>query len=164
MAYSLKSLIIQSHANNSNWLLEHYNKISTSFTQSYGLRSLWESYHGCALDKSAATVWSYHVSMDRNLSAIISFLNLRHKEIRLFWRGQGLQPGTTEVYQAKWLNCLCIISSTRFTFSLEVWWKEYDGTICVYCSNSLWHQLFKLRSSHFVVLSWWNRFGGSAGK
>ncbi len=93
----------------SDWFLEHNNEFTLLKWPPHSpdlnpIEHLWDvverEIHGCAADKSAATVWFYHVNMDQNL--IKTLLNLSHEEIRQFWRQKGVQSDTSKVYLIKW--------------------------------------------------------------
>ncbi len=55
------------------WQWVHFTQMSSTVTRSQSNRAplgcggTRDSHHGCADDKSAATVWCYHVNMDQNL-------------------------------------------------------------------------------------------------
>ncbi len=56
---------------NMTWV--HFTQMASTVTRSQSNRAplgcggTGDSHHGCAADKSAATVWCYHVNMDQNL-------------------------------------------------------------------------------------------------
>ncbi len=64
----------------SDWFLEHDNEFFTQMASTVtrsqsnraalGCGGTGDSHHGCAADKSAATVWCYHVNMDQNIWAM----------------------------------------------------------------------------------------------
>ncbi len=55
------------------WQWVHFTQMSSTVTRSQSNRAplgcggTGDSHHGCAADKSAVTVWCYHVNMDQNL-------------------------------------------------------------------------------------------------
>ncbi len=55
------------------WQWVHVTQMASTVTRSQSNRAplgcgeTGDSHHGCAADKSAATVWCYHVNMDQNL-------------------------------------------------------------------------------------------------
>lgn len=53
--------------NISNWFREH----DISNIASLGCGGTWNSHYTCEADKSAATVWCYHVDMGQNLWGMV---------------------------------------------------------------------------------------------
>ncbi len=55
------------------WQWVHFTQMTSTVTRSQSNRAplgcggTGDSHHGCAADKSAATVWCYHINMDQNL-------------------------------------------------------------------------------------------------
>ncbi len=55
------------------WQWVHFTQMASTVTRSQsnraplGCSGTGDSHHGCAADKSAATVWCYHVNMNQNL-------------------------------------------------------------------------------------------------
>ncbi len=108
------------------WQLVHFTQMASAITRSQSNRAALgcggtrDSHHGCAADKSAATVWCYHVNMDQNLGGISQF-----------WKQKGVRPGTSEVYHIKWpVSVYIYISLSIITFlSRTNTWasvKEYN--------------------------------------
>ncbi len=93
------------------WQWVHFTQMTSTVTRSQSNRAALgcggtrDSHHGCADDKSAATVWRYHDNMDQNLwgtfptpcwiyTTILSILLW----IRVL-KTKGVKPG---VYLIKW--------------------------------------------------------------
>ncbi len=113
----------------SDWFLEHDNEFTLlHFTQMtstvtrsqsnrapLGCGGTGDSHHGCAADKSAATVWWYHVNMDQ-----IFFQNLDESmlwRIKAVLKAKGVQPCTSKVYLIK-LPVASAVIKTDFSVSL----------------------------------------------
>ncbi len=98
------------------WRWVHFTQMTSTVTRSQSNRAplgcggTRDSHHGCADDKSAATVWllswSIWPTSLRNVSNTL--LNLCHEELRQFWRQKWVQPGTSKVYLIKWPVSVCI--------------------------------------------------------
>ncbi len=100
------------------WRWVHFTQMTSTVTRSQSNRAALgcggtrDSHHGCAADKSAATVmlsWQYGPKSLRNVSNTL--LNLCHKELRQFWRQNRVQPGTSKVYLIKWPVSVCLLQS-----------------------------------------------------
>ncbi len=110
---------IMHHVTNSNhlrlvswtWQWVHVTQMASTVTRSQSNRAplgcgeTRDSHYGRAADKSAATVWCYHVNEDQNLwgmSLRNTLLSLCYEVLRQFWRQNGVQPGTSKVCLIKW--------------------------------------------------------------
>ncbi len=62
------------------WQWVHFTQMASTVTRSQSNRAnlgcdgTGYSHHGCAVDKSAATAWCYHVNMDQNLWGMFQHL------------------------------------------------------------------------------------------
>ncbi len=81
------------------WQWAHFIQMASTVTRSQsnraplGFGGTGDSHHGCAADKSAGTVWCYHVNMNQNQRNVSNtLLNLCHEELRQFWRQRGSNP------------------------------------------------------------------------
>ncbi len=69
---------------------------------------LWDVWNGrfasgCAADKSAETVWCYHVNMDQMEECFQHLVESCHEKWRQLWRQKGVpHPGTSKAYLIKW--------------------------------------------------------------
>ncbi len=107
------------------WQWVHFTQMASTVTRSQSNRAplgcggTGDSHHGCAADKSAATVWCYHVNMDQNHWGMFPTpCWICHEELRPFWRQNGVQPSTSKMYLIKW--------------SVSVYVCMYVFFICVY--------------------------------
>ncbi len=93
------------------WQWVHFTQMASTVTRSQSNRAPCDvvereiHHHGCSADKSAATVWCYHVNMDQNLWGMfttpVASTSWRIKAVLKGKRGSS--PGTSKVYLIKWV-------------------------------------------------------------
>ncbi len=84
------------------WQWVHFTQMSSTVTRSQSNRAplgcggTGDSHHGCADDKSAVTVWCYHINMTKiSEECFNTLLNLWHEELRKFWWQKWVQTSTS---------------------------------------------------------------------
>ncbi len=97
------------------WQWVHFTQITSTVTRSQSNRAplgcggTRDSHHGCADDKSAATVWCYHDNMNQNLWGMFTTpCWICATRIKAVLKAKGVQPGTSQVYLIKWPVSVCI--------------------------------------------------------
>ncbi len=98
------------------WQWVHFTQMASTVIRSQSNRAplgcggTGDSHHGCAADKSAATVWCYHVNMDQNLWGMFPTLCwIGHEELRQIWRQTWVQPGYYQGVPNKVTSvCVCV--------------------------------------------------------
>ncbi len=140
------------------WVL--FTQIASTVTRSQSNRAplgcggTGDSHHGCADDKSAATVWCYHVNMDQNLEGMFPkpCWIYCHEELRQFWRQKGVQPGTSVPNKvASECVCVCVcIYIYIYIYLIYIYIYRYIKYITV-----IFQQFHK---SFFFELSSWTLF------
>ncbi len=122
------------------WQWVHFTQMTSTVTRSQSNRAplgcggTRDSHHGCADDKSAATVWRYHDNMDQNLWGMFQHLvESMPRRIKAVLKTKGVQPGTSKVYLIKWP-----VSVYRYG----------------YCCISIFNKCFCIIPMHYAK---WNR-------
>ncbi len=100
-----------------------------------------DSHHGCADDKSAATVWCYHDNMDQN--CFQHLVESMPRRIKAGLKAKGGQPGTSKVYLIKWsvsvyYNIIFYLNYTHIYYGFESLIRDIELSFCRYwLSNTM---------------------------
>ena len=132
------------------WRWVHCTQLASTVTRSksygapLGCGGPRGSHHGCAADKSAATMLScqYGPKSLRDVSSTL--LSLCPEDLKPFWRQKGVQPGTSQVYQIKW--------------TVSVYWRQVE----VGLAHQHQHLFFlqwraKVKGEVIVLFDCWNQ-------
>ncbi len=109
----------------SQWV--HFTQMTSTVTRSQsnraplGCAGTRDSHHGCADDKSAATVWRYHDNMT-NISEQCSqhLVESMTWKINAVLKTKGVQPGTSKCTPGQWVYLFnCFISVWKWASILN---------------------------------------------